>query len=179
LVWIQKIGVVAADDGGEQRWREILHRRVVVAASHGVTARPLTSAGSPDRKDYMEATSAHPAPLKVLVVDDERSIADTLRIVLNKSGFEALAVYGGEEAVEAARQWPPDIFLTDVVMPVMNGIEAAIEVGEMLPDCKILLFSGQTVTSDLLLDARARGYNFEILAKPVHPTELLSRLRDL
>ena len=48
----------------------------------------------------------------------------------------------------------------------------------MLPDCKVLLFSGQAETCDLLKEARIRGYDFEILAKPVHPADLLARLRN-
>ena len=54
-------------------------------------------------------------------------------------------------------------------MPDMNGIEAAIHIRGFLPACKVLLFSGQAATADLLENARARGHEFEILAKPVHP----------
>jgi hypothetical protein len=46
-----------------------------------------------------------------------------------------------------------------------------------LPSCKILLFSGQAATADLLEKARMEGHEFEILAKPVHPTDLLAKLR--
>jgi hypothetical protein len=48
----------------------------------------------------------------------------------------------------------------------------------MLPKCKILLFSGQAATADLLDRARSQGHEFEILAKPVHPQDLLARLRS-
>ena len=57
------------------------------------------------------------------------------------------------------------------------GIEAAIETRNRLPHCKILLFSGQAATADLLEQARMQGHEFEILAKPVHPTDLLAKLR--
>jgi hypothetical protein len=46
-----------------------------------------------------------------------------------------------------------------------------------MPNCKILLFSGQATTADLLEKARLEGHEFEILAKPVHPTDLLAKLR--
>ena len=62
-------------------------------------------------------------------------------------------------------------------MPDMNGIEAAIHIREFLPACKILLFSGQAATVDLLEDARVHGHEFEILAKPIHPGDLLAKLR--
>src|SRR5438309_1618804 len=103
---------------------------------------------------------------KALVVDDEQVIADTLAIILNQAGFDASAVYTGKGAVEAARQRRPAIIISDVMMPDMNGIEAAIEIRSFLPECKILLFSGQAATADLLKQARARGHEFEVLAKP-------------
>jgi CheY-like chemotaxis protein len=115
---------------------------------------------------------------RVIVADDEHVIADTLAIILNRAGFEASAVYTGSEAVELARTTKPDLIITDVMMPDMNGIEAAIHIRGFLPSCKILLFSGQAATADLLENARARGYEFDILAKPVHPQDLLAKLRQ-
>ncbi|HEX3893751.1 MAG TPA: response regulator [Terracidiphilus sp.] len=115
---------------------------------------------------------------KVLVVDDERVIADTLAMILNQSGFDARAVYSGEKAVDLAASFTPDMLITDVIMADLNGIDAAIMIRSILPSIKILLFSGQAATADLLEKARAKGYEFEILAKPVHPQDLLSRLQS-
>jgi CheY-like chemotaxis protein len=114
---------------------------------------------------------------KVLVVDDERVIADSLAMILNQSGFEARAVYSGEKALEAASELKPDMLISDVIMAGLNGIDAAIRIRALLPQIKILLFSGQAATADLLEKARAKGYEFEILAKPVHPHDLLTKLR--
>jgi CheY-like chemotaxis protein len=114
---------------------------------------------------------------KVLVVDDEHVIADTLAIILNQAGFDVTAVYTGNDAVDQARAQRPDLIVSDVIMPDMNGIEAAIHIRGFLPECKILLFSGQAATADLLENARARGHEFEILAKPVHPQDLLAKIR--
>jgi CheY-like chemotaxis protein len=115
---------------------------------------------------------------KVLVVDDERVIADTLAMILNQSGFEARAVYSGEKALELARTFEPDMLISDVIMADLNGIDTAIRIREELPRIKILLFSGQAATADLLEKARTQGYEFEILAKPVHPQDLLTKLRS-
>ncbi len=123
----------------------------------------------------MQENSVKP---KVLVADDERVIADTLAIILNQSGFQATAVYSGEKAVETARTLQPDMVISDVIMTDLNGIDAAIKIRAMLPACKILLFSGQAATADLLDRARGQGHEFEILAKPVHPQDLLARLRS-
>ena len=114
---------------------------------------------------------------KVLVADDERVIADTLAMILNQSGFQAQAVYSGEKALELAESFKPDMLISDVIMADLNGIDAAIRIRSLLPEIKILLFSGQAATADLLEKARTEGYEFEILAKPVHPQDLLTRLR--
>jgi CheY-like chemotaxis protein len=114
---------------------------------------------------------------KVLVVDDERVIADTLAMILNQSGFEARAIYSGEGALELVPIFAPDMLISDVIMADLNGIDAAIRIKELQPGIKVLLFSGQAATADLLEKARAQGYEFEILAKPVHPQDLLNRLR--
>jgi CheY-like chemotaxis protein len=115
---------------------------------------------------------------RVLVVDDERVIADTLAIILSQNGCDAAAVYTGTAAVERARFMRPDLVISEVLMPDTNGIEAAISIRRFLPSCKILLFSGQPATAELLEHARAQGHEFEILAKPVHPQDLLARLRE-
>ena len=114
--------------------------------------------------------------LRVLIVDDEQMIADTLAQILNASGFEATAAYHGEAAIAEASNFEPDILLTDVIMRGMSGIEAAIAVAKILPRCRIILFSGQASTADLQQRAQAQGYNFELLAKPIHPEKLLKVL---
>jgi len=114
---------------------------------------------------------------RVLVADDERVIADTLAMILNQSGFEAQAVYSGENAVDLAPTFKPEMLISDVIMGGLSGIDAAIRIRSLLPQVKVLLFSGQAATSDLLTEARAQGYEFEILAKPVHPQDLVARLR--
>ena len=113
---------------------------------------------------------------KVLfLIDDERVIATTLAIILNNAGFEVHAFFSGEDAVDSSDKLKPDFLITDVVMRGMSGIEAAIITRKKLPNCKILLFSGQAVTADLMESAQAQGHEFEILAKPVHPTVLLEK----
>ena len=114
---------------------------------------------------------------KVLVVDDERVIADSLAMILNQSGFDAHPAYSGEKAVELATIFKPQMLISDVIMAGLSGIDAAIRIRSLLPQIKILLFSGQAATADLLEKARAQGHEFEILSKPVHPQDLLARLR--
>lgn len=114
---------------------------------------------------------------RVLVVDDEPIIADTLAVILSRKGFLAKAVYSGEKAIETASELHPNFLISDVMMEGMNGIEAAIRISENSPGCRVLLFSGNAATVDLLRDAEAEGHHFEMLAKPVHPQIILDHLR--
>jgi CheY-like chemotaxis protein len=114
--------------------------------------------------------------LRVLIADDERIIANTLALILNASGYEARAVYTGEKAVEEADQLMPDVLICDVILGGISGIEVAIHITKTLPACRVILFSGQAATADLLERAESEGYQFEILAKPIHPKALLEYL---
>ena len=116
----------------------------------------------------------------VFVVDDEPVIATTLATILRlNGGFRARSFTKPLEALEAIRLEAPDLLITDVVMPLLSGIDLAIQVRELCPDCKVLLVSGQAATAHLLDTARANGYNFELLVKPVHPADLLMKIRSL
>ena len=116
---------------------------------------------------------------KVLVVDDERVIADTIVAILLRHGFEATAAYSGREAIARAGEFCPDSVLSDVVMPGLDGVETAMSLREMCPAVRILLFSGQAGIGETLRNARARGLTFEMLAKPIHPDELLKVLANM
>ncbi len=118
------------------------------------------------------------AKRRILVVDDERVISDTMAVILNQAGFEARAVLSGKNAIKTLESFTPDVLLCDVIMPEMNGIELALRMRHLVPGCRILLFSGQAATSTLLEEAKAQGHEFEILAKPIHPSELLQKLRN-
>ena len=114
----------------------------------------------------------------ILVVDDERVIADTLSVILGRNGFDAMTAYNGTSALEIATLAPPQLLISDVVMPNMSGIDLAIAIGHAVPDCKVILFSGQASTADLLAAARLAGHDFVTLTKPVHPTEMLARVSE-
>jgi CheY-like chemotaxis protein len=115
----------------------------------------------------------------IVVVDDEKRIADTLALILDSKGYSAEAAHDGESALEICRRRTPDLVLSDVVMPGMNGIELAIAVSQQFRDCHILLFSGQADTAAILEDAKRQGYDFELIAKPLHPEELVRKIKDL
>jgi CheY-like chemotaxis protein len=129
----------------------------------------------PARIDENKAGGHRPV---VLVVDDESVIADTLAEILTRSGYTGMAEYDADSALETALLMPPEMLITDVVLPGMTGIELAITVRRIFPDCKIILFSGQASTADLLASARADGHHFTLLNKPLHPQDLLTRVSE-
>lgn len=113
---------------------------------------------------------------RVLIVDDEQNIANTLAMVFKIKGHEALAVYNAESAVEAIETFEPDVVLSDVIMGKMTGVDLAIYLSRARPDCKVILFSGQTATADVLAEASRKGHDFRLLAKPIHPEKLLEEV---
>jgi DNA-binding response OmpR family regulator len=123
--------------------------------------------------------SSNPGRTVAFVVDDEDVIASTLELILLSRGFAVRSFVDPTDAAEAAQAEKPDFLLTDVMMPKLNGIELALKMREINPDCCVLLFSGQASTSDLLARASEEGHRFDILAKPVHPLDLLSKIADL
>lgn len=113
---------------------------------------------------------------KVLVVDDETVIADTLAAILNNNGYRALSAYNAGSALAAIQSNVPDMLITDVVMPGMSGVELALRVHTNWPDCRILLFSGQAGTTDLMRMVEDTGHHFPLFSKPIHPATLLRKL---
>jgi CheY-like chemotaxis protein len=116
---------------------------------------------------------------KILIVDDEPTIADTLSLIFASSGYEARTAYSAEQALEMLEDWRPDLAIIDVVLPGMNGIEFAIFLKASYKECQFLLFSGQPGASGLLEEAKKKGHLFEILAKPLHPTFMLATVSDM
>jgi DNA-binding NtrC family response regulator len=116
---------------------------------------------------------------RLFVVDDELIICSTLATILQRSGFDARAFTNPLEALKAADENPPDLLISDVMMPEMSGIDLAIQIQAAHPSCRVLLFSGQAATSSMLAEARIQGHNFELLSKPIHPTELLLKIKTV
>ena len=116
---------------------------------------------------------------RVFVVDDEHVIASTLAAILILHGYSAMSFTSPLAALAAARSEAPDFLISDVAMPGLSGVDLAIQMKAQYPECKILLFSGQAATEDLLKDARSQGHIFPLLQKPVHPSVILSRIGAL
>lgn len=113
------------------------------------------------------------------VVDDEDMIASTLELILLSKGFDARSFVDPLDALNAAHSVAPNLLLTDVVLPTMDGIELANQIKQLHPDCKVLFSSGHCVTSKQLVNAGFQGEQFAILGKPVLPDSLLAKIEEL
>jgi DNA-binding response OmpR family regulator len=113
---------------------------------------------------------------KLLIVDDEEMIADTLSMIFRRLGYEAFTAYNGLLGLDAARDLKPNLVLSDVAMPELDGVNMAMRICNALPEVEVLLFSGQAGTMDLLHDAEEHGYHFELLQKPVPPDEIVRKV---
>jgi CheY-like chemotaxis protein len=133
--------------------------------------------GAPDDSSILSRDSSRKQ--RILVVDDEELIAHSLRDILTRAGFDTVCALSGAEAIEVAEEICPDIVISDVIMPDLDGVQTAIQIKQACPTARILLFSGQSATSDLLQRARAEGHTFDLLPKPIHPARLIAALRTL
>jgi CheY-like chemotaxis protein len=117
--------------------------------------------------------------MRILVIDDEKPLADTLMLILRNSGYEVAAAYDGASALSQVESSPPDVVIADLIMPGINGVEVCRRIHAKRPNCHIILFSGQAATNELMRKARAEGCDWELLAKPVQPKDLLEKLSSL
>lgn len=121
-------------------------------------------------------------PAHILVVDDEGSIVDMLAEIFQAAGYRTSCALSGEEAISKARETCPNLLLCDVMMPGLNGFQVALRVKRLCPPCQILLFSAYDFaalsSSDHVRALRDEGCHFEVLAKPISPKLLLSKIRE-
>lgn len=116
--------------------------------------------------------------LRVLVVDDEPLIADSLATIFRNSGFDVTCAYSGYGAIQTAKLLEPDVMISDVLMPGLSGVEAALSIFRHLPGLRFVFVSGCSGFQEDLSAARNRGLPFIYLEKPVPPKFLVGYLED-
>jgi CheY-like chemotaxis protein len=104
------------------------------------------------------------SPCKVLVVDDERSSADSNVSLLQLWGHEAEAAYSAEDAISKATTLGPDVVLMDIELPAINGFDLAKELRKSCPEARFLALTGYT-EADIVRRARRAGFE-RVLNKP-------------
>jgi CheY-like chemotaxis protein len=177
-------GNVLHDGMGRMVWTvaiagQLLHVSGFNQHMHQDTQEPVTRQHEPGESTSGSQADGQQRSLSILVVDDEQLIADTLVRILSLSGFSATAAYSGSAALEIAPTLCPDIVLTDVRMPGLNGIETGVRIREKCPETRVILFSGQASVGDARGETAEQGHDFELWRKPIHPRELVRRLSEL
>lgn len=116
----------------------------------------------------------------ILIVDDDDDVRRTLRRVLERDGHAVADCANGQAALSAVKLARPDLVITDVYMPEMDGIEFLTRLREEDPDLPVLAVSGGSLASaDFVLeDASQLGAN-AVLAKPYDLNEMRAAVRDL
>lgn len=114
--------------------------------------------------------------VRLLVVDDDRGMVETLRDILGASGYEVDVALSGEKALELVRQRAPDGILMDIRMPGFNGVEALRKLKRLAPDSFVILMTAYAA-SRLVEEARAEGA-VEVLAKPLDLARTLSLIQE-
>lgn len=117
--------------------------------------------------------------VKALVVDDERHVARLLEFMLEKNGYQVSVAYDGNDALEKAGSFEPDVVLLDLVLPGLSGLEVLerLRTDKRFNGIKVLVLTGHAFDANTVsvggIDADA------YCTKPVAPSTLLTRLKDL
>ena len=107
---------------------------------------------------------------RILIADDMQDVLDLCIRILNQEGYEVSGVRNGHEAIALAEAQPFDLFLTDLMMPGIKGIDTAQAVRRILPDCVIVVMTGFG-TMDTAIEALRLGFS-EFIVKPFKPSDL-------
>jgi DNA-binding NtrC family response regulator len=117
---------------------------------------------------------------RVLVVDDDQLVADTLRLVFAVNGFDSEACYSAADALRKARSFDPELLLCDVTMPGGSGLQLAATINREMPKCQMIMLTGYlTHTASVELEAFRMNRPLKLLNKPCRPEVLLKEATDL
>lgn len=112
---------------------------------------------------------------KVLIVDDEERVVQSIQGVLEDEGFGVASAKNGEEAIQAFQRENPDVTLLDIWMPGMDGIEVLKRLKGMAPDCQVIMISGHATISTAMAAVKQGAFDF--IEKPISLDVLLRTIR--
>jgi len=118
-------------------------------------------------------------PYRILIVDDEKDVAEFLSYNLRREGYEVESAFNGRQAIEAAGSFRPHLILLDVMMPVMDGIEACNELrkDDQFRNTIVVFLTARGEDYSQIAGFEAGGDDY--ITKPIRPRVLLSRLKAL
>ena len=115
-------------------------------------------------------------PLRVLVVDDERALAEVVASYLRREGFEVTLAHDGPAAVDAAREGKPDLVVLDVMLPGFDGVEVCRQL-RGFTDAYIIMLTARDEEIDKIVGFSVGADDY--LVKPFSPRELIARVRAM
>jgi len=111
---------------------------------------------------------------RILLVDDEPAVLESTSLILKRANYEVESFGEAESALERVAKFKPDVLITDVSLPSMDGINLAAQVRAVLPKCEIVLYSG-TLVPHLVRFAQLNQY--ELVPKPLDSEQLMALLQ--
>jgi CheY-like chemotaxis protein len=116
----------------------------------------------------------------LLVIDDDDAVLRSLERILDRAGYQVTTVGDGREALRRLQAEAPDLVITDVFMPEMDGIEFLLQVRELHPELPILVISGGGFApADFVLEDASQLGADAILPKPFEQDQVLERVARL
>jgi DNA-binding response OmpR family regulator len=116
---------------------------------------------------------------RILLVDDDDSLRSVLTKALTHAGHQVIQAPDGQQGVDLSRVTQVDLVITDLIMPVQEGVETIVTLRREQPKLPIIAMSGGVTNSQLYLDIAARIGAQRILAKPFTPAELLQAIDEV
>ena len=117
---------------------------------------------------------------RVLVVEDERLVADTLGLIFEKNGFDCRIAYTGVEALACADNFSPELLLCDISMPGMSGLDIATALTEKCPECRVIFLTAHyNNLGSARKWTRTHGKPSLVITKPLLPALLLQEVDAL
>lgn len=117
---------------------------------------------------------------RILIIDDDDQFRQMLTIALRKAGYEVDAACNGGDGLDLLKTFKPDLAITDIVMPEMDGIEMLIEMRRQFPNLKVVTVSGggRLLGADVCLEI-AKKFSIRTFAKPLVLAEFLAAVQEL
>ena len=117
---------------------------------------------------------------KILIIDDEELILELLKKMLEEEGHQVSVAVNGEDGLEMFRQYPADLVITDMVMPVKDGLKTILELREIDEDVPVIAISGGgTIAKERYLAIASHLDNVVTVAKPLSRADILNAVREL
>ncbi|MFC1834834.1 response regulator [Thermodesulfobacteriota bacterium] len=117
---------------------------------------------------------------RILIIDDEVHVRETLRRILEKAGYEVMEAPDGEVGIKLYKEQPADLIITDMIMPEKDGMDTIMELRKDYPQIKIIAVSGGGKIGPYSYLMLAQRFGAEkILSKPVRRQKLLDTVREV